>query len=119
MALNTFLFLYINSYILLIGFLCYAALFPIWSKLTLPWKVVFSPVIIFLVADFIIRCTIGWVIFLEMPTTKSLTITALCNSHVLDVEGASYKDYKRNIARTICKTLNMIQPRHCPCLTSI
>lgn len=101
---------------LIVGFICYAALKPIWQKLPIAAKIILSPLALLYLSDPFCRFTLGWAIFLEMPTTKDYTITYLCDSHVLDADGVSYKNYKRNISRAICKTLNIIQSGHCPCL---
>lgn len=101
-----------ESYALLIGFLCYAALKPVWKQLNLAWKIIFSPLAIFYLADIACRCTIGWLYFWQAPTLKDHTITYLCNSHVLDPDNT----YKRRTARIICRGLNIIQPHHCPCM---
>jgi hypothetical protein len=118
--MNPFLFLIVEIYALITGFLCYAALKPIWRQLDLTWQIIFSPFAVFYLADVSCRCTIGWVLFWEMPewTLMGCTITHMCNSHVLDKDGASPWNYKRRISRGVCKTLNIIQNGHCECLTT-
>ena len=113
---DTLLSLLLACYGLIIGFLCYAAVRPVWHRLPKAWLVILAPLALFYLVDVLVRCTVGWLIFLEMPTPETLTVTALCNSHVNDADGASFRNYKRTIARWMCRTLNIIQPCHCAAL---
>ena len=110
---TAFWFMLVECYGLIIGFLCYAAILPVWRKLPKAWLVILSPRALFYLVDVMVRCTVGVLLFLELPTRNTITVTALCNSHVNDADGASFMDYKRTIGRTMCRTLNIIQPCHC------
>jgi hypothetical protein len=116
---TTLLFLILETYALIAGFLIYAALKPVWKQLPIAWMVILSPFALFYLADVSCRCTIGTLLFWELPYWRNPTITYMCDSHVLDADGASYKDYKRHISRMMCKTLNLIQPGHCKCMDQI
>jgi len=102
-------------YLLVIGFLCYAALKPIWKQLPLAAQIILSPLAAFYPVDILCRFTIGWLYFWQAPSLKDYTITYLCNSHVLDAEDT----YKRRTARWICRILNIIQHGHCPCMDQV
>lgn len=94
-------------YALLIGFLCYVALKPVWRVLDLKWRIMFAPLALFWFVDVLVRCTICAIVFQSVPTRATLTVTELCNSLALDVT------YKGRWARGICRMLNVIQPSHC------
>ena len=95
-------------YLLTIGFLCYAAVLPVWRELPILTKVWLTPLVMFYLVDIAARLTAGTLLFWGLPTTDTLTVTALCNAHCNDPSA-----YKRWLARNICGVLNMIQPHHC------
>jgi hypothetical protein len=98
----------LECYTLIVGFLCYAAIQPVWSNIPAWGKVILAPLLVFYPIDIIVRCTVFTVLFMELPTLRTLTVTALCNSHCNDVDG-----YRRAWGRAICGTLNIINPKHC------
>lgn len=112
---------YTSCMALTIGFLCYAALRPHWRELPLWAQVWLLPLVLFYPVDIFVRFTVGTILFMEPPTLKHIkltntetwTVTYLCNSHVNDVDGSSFHNYKRKIARGLCKVLCILQPGHC------
>lgn len=105
--MNSLWFLLVEFYALVIGFLCYAALQPVWRKLDLKWKIILAPLALFWFADVAVRCTIFWAAFQMPPTRSTVTVTALCNSLVGDIT------FRGRWSRSICRVLNVIQPGHC------
>ena len=111
---------WVLCFALTIGFLCYAALSSPaddgrskWMHLPIVWRIWLAPLIIFYPVDVILRL-IWTLVCWEIPKTSNCTITAWCDSHCLDIDGASWRDWKRGIGRGICKVLCMFQPGHCP-----
>ena len=94
-------------YELIIGFLCYSALKPVWRTLDLKWKLILCPLALFWFVDVACRVIIFWPLFQVRPSARSLTVTNLCNSLVGDMT------YRGRWARSICRVLNVIQPAHC------
>jgi len=104
------LFLLSEFYALVIGFLCYSALKPVWRQLDTKWKVILCPLALFWFADVAVRCTIFWALFQIPPSVKTITVTELCNSLVNDTT------FRGRWARSVCRVLNVIQPNHCAAL---
>ena len=111
---NIFIITLVSCYLLLIGFLCYTALKPVYKQLPKLFLITLTPLLVFWLIDIFVRCTLGTLIFLELPTKDTLTVTDLCNSHCGDINGYSFKDYKRAIGRKMCGVLCTIQNDHCP-----
>jgi hypothetical protein len=107
---TTLLFLLVECYALIIGFLCYSALKPVWRELALKWRIIFSPLALFWFADVAVRCTVGVLVFQSIPTWGTITVTELCNSLMSDTT------FRGRWARSICRVLNIIQPSHCAAL---
>lgn len=105
-----FLFILIEVYALIIGFLCYSALRPVWRTLDIKWRILLAPLALFWFADVAVRCTVAWAVFRVAPTRQTLTVTELCNSLVHDTGS------RGRWARSICRMLNIIQPDHCAAL---
>jgi hypothetical protein len=108
---TAFWFMLAEFYALVIGFLCYSALKPVWRQLDLKWKFILSPLALFWFVDVAVRCTIFWALFQIPPTIKTVTVTELCNSLVDDTT------FRGRWARSVCRVLNVIQPNHCTALT--
>lgn len=94
-------------YALIIGFLCYSALKPVWRELAIKWRIMFAPLALFWFADVLVRCTICVLVFQSIPTWNMITVTELCNSLAADTT------FRGRWARSICRMLNIIQPSHC------
>ena len=110
---------YVWCQLLTVGFLVYAALQPRWRELPKWVWVWLSPLAIFYPVDIIVRATIAALIFLEPISRETLTVTALCNSHVNDADGASWRNYKRTIGRGMCRIMNILNPFHCSALKGV
>lgn len=104
---------YVWCMLLTAGFLIYAALLPHWRDLP-KWLLVWlAPFILFYPVDIVVRATVAALIFVEPISRETLTVTALCNSHVNDADGSSWRNYKRTIGGGMCRIMNIFQPGHC------
>jgi hypothetical protein len=104
---------YVWCLLLTAGYLIYAALLPVWKKLPKWLWLWLAPFAIFYPVDIIVRAIIGGLIFWERISRDTLTVTALCNSHVNDPDGASWRNYKRTIGGGMCRIMNIIINGHC------
>jgi len=106
---------------LIVGFLVYAALsspagdgHAKWTKLSLGWKIVLAPLAAYYPVDVVLR--LFWTLVCwEVPDFfHNCTITAWCDSHCLDSDGASIFNWKRGMGIGMCRVLCLFQPGHCP-----
>ena len=68
----------------------------------------YAIVAVMLAFDVVFNLTVGSVLFLELPSTKALTFTARCNTHLDD------QNFRGEIARWVCNGwLNPFEPGHC------
>ena len=118
--LHPFVAIFVLGQLLTIGFLCYAALsapaadgHSKWMHLSLGWRIWLAPLLLFYPIDAILR--LAWTLVCwEVPNTSNCTITAWCDSHCPDADGASVVNWKRGMGRGMCKVLCLFQPGHCP-----
>lgn len=95
------------SYGLIIGFLSYCAVRPVWRLL--PWyaKAILAPLAVFIVVDVVFNWTLAWLIFWQLPKGKKWTLTERCVALKTDTS------WRGILAGNLCKNLNIFQPNHC------
>lgn len=91
------------------GFIYYAGIVRVWDEMLIGQKIVAAPpLIIFGLLDvLLLRCIIGAILFIELPTMKTTTFSKQCESH-MDEKGLRGK-----IARAFCFLLNTFIQNHC------
>jgi hypothetical protein len=106
------------------GFLIYAALAAPsipgdknspskWTKLSTGWKIWLAPYALYYFCDPIMRL-LWTLVCWEIPNFSNMTMTAWFDSHCLDSDEASFRDWKRRLGQNFCRVLCLMQPGHCP-----
>jgi len=91
------------------GFIYYAGVVRVWDEMLIGQKIVASPplVVFGLVDVLILRCILGTIIFIELPTMATITFSKQCESHMDE------DNWRGKIARAFCFLLNTFIRAHC------
>ena len=95
------------SYGLIIGFLSYCALRPVWRVLPAYSQIILAPLAVFFLVDIAFNWSIAWLIFWQLPQGKPWTLTERCVALLQNMT------WRGKLAKTICSLLNTFQPNHC------